>query len=125
MARAPVIHRTVDVDGIEIFYRESGPPDAPVLLLPHGYPSSSFQYRHLLPALGDRWRLIAPDHPGFGYSATPGTERFAYTFDAYAAYLQLYTHHGMRLDREPIAMGDAARHQHRGPDGRPEGHAHG
>ena len=90
MTLAPVTHRTVDVDGITIFYREAGAPDAPVVLLPHGYPSSSFQYRHLLPALGDRWRVIAPDHPGFGYSDTPGPDRFAYTFDAYAAYLQRF-----------------------------------
>ena len=90
MTLAPVAHRTVDLDGITIFYREAGAPDAPVVLLPHGYPSSSFQYRHLLPALGDRWRVIAPDHPGFGYSDTPGPDRFAYTFDAYADYLQRF-----------------------------------
>ena len=63
---ATVVHRTVNVDGIEIFYREAGAADRPVLLLPHGYPCSSFAYRHLLAALGDRWRLVAPDLPGFG-----------------------------------------------------------
>lgn len=66
----PVPHRTVDVDGMNIFYREAGAADAPVVLLPHGYPSS-FQFRNLMPALGDRWRLVAPDYPGFGYSHTP------------------------------------------------------
>ncbi|MET7968437.1 alpha/beta fold hydrolase [Micromonospora sp. NPDC005305] len=81
MAAAPVTHRTVDVDGIATFYREAGAADAPVVLLPHGYPSSSFQFRRLLPALGDRWRLLAPDLPGFGYTrADEGP--FAYTFDA-------------------------------------------
>ncbi|MEU6075093.1 alpha/beta hydrolase [Micromonospora sp. NPDC047074] len=91
MADAAVHHRTVEVDGITIFYREAGPPDAPVVLLPHGYPSSSFQFRNLLPALGDRWRAVAPDHPGFGYSDTPGTDRFAYTFDAHAELLRRFT----------------------------------
>jgi pimeloyl-ACP methyl ester carboxylesterase len=75
------------VDGLQIFYRECGPDDAPVLLLPHGYPCSSFQYRRLMPALADRWRTIAPDFPGFGYSATPSREAFGYDFDAYARLL--------------------------------------
>lgn len=83
-----VEHRTVEIDGIGIFYREAGPKDAPVVLLPHGYPSSSFQFRNLMPALADRWRLIAPDYPGFGYSETP--EAFAYTFDGYADLLDRF-----------------------------------
>ena len=90
MAENAVRHRTVDVDGIAIFYREAGPVDAPVVLLPHGYPSSSFQFRHLLPALADRWHVIAPDYPGFGYSALPDPDRFAYTFDAHAHLLQRF-----------------------------------
>lgn len=57
---ARVAHRTTEIDGVGIFYREAGPPDAPVVLLPHGYPCSSFQFRHVVPALVDRWRLIAP-----------------------------------------------------------------
>jgi pimeloyl-ACP methyl ester carboxylesterase len=87
---AAIRHHTVDIDGIEIFYREAGPEDAPVVLLPHGYPSSSFQYRHLMAALADRWRLVAPDFPGFGYSATPDRSRFAYTFEAYAELLDRF-----------------------------------
>jgi len=67
----PVAHRTIEIDGLDLFYREAGPPDAPAVLLPHGYPCSSFQFRHLLPALGDRWHLLAPDLPGFGLSDTP------------------------------------------------------
>ncbi|GAA3834527.1 alpha/beta fold hydrolase [Streptomyces phyllanthi] len=86
-----VAHRTVDVDGVEVFYREAGPADAPVVLLPHGYPSSSFQYRTLMPVLGDRWRLIAPDFPGFGYSETPGPDRFDYSFAGYARLLERFS----------------------------------
>ncbi|MET9337644.1 alpha/beta hydrolase [Nonomuraea sp. NPDC003804] len=81
-------HRHIDVDGVRTFYREDGPEDAPVVLLPHGYPSSSFQYRHFMPALADRWRLVAPDYPGFGYSATPAD--FPYTFDGYATFLDRF-----------------------------------
>ncbi len=88
MKIASVAHRTVEVDGARTFYREAGRPDAPVVLLPHGYPSSSFQYRHFMAALGDRWRLVAPDYPGFGYSAAPAG--FGYTFDAYATFLRRF-----------------------------------
>lgn len=81
-------HRSIKVDGHSIFYREAGPVDAPVLLLPHGYPCSSFQFRRLMPALADRWRTIAPDFPGFGYSDTPDPAAFGYDFDAYADFLR-------------------------------------
>jgi pimeloyl-ACP methyl ester carboxylesterase len=84
---APVAHRRIEIDGIDVFYREAGPVDGPVVLLPHGYPCSSFQYRHFMAALGDRWRLIAPDLPGFGYSATPDPARFSYSFAGYGAFL--------------------------------------
>ncbi len=104
-ARGPAVHRTVDVEGIEIFYREAGHPDAPVLLLPHGYPGSSFVYRHLLTALADRWRPIAPDLPGFGYSGTPSPDDFGYTFDAYADFLFAFAR-AMRLDRYVIWLHD-------------------
>ena len=86
---APVAHRTAQIAGVPTFYREAGPPDAPVLLLPHGYPCSSFEFRHLMPLLGDRWRLLAPDLPGFGLSGTPAD--FAYTFDGYADWLEQFT----------------------------------
>jgi pimeloyl-ACP methyl ester carboxylesterase len=86
-----VKHRTIEIDGVEIFYRDAGSPNAPVLLLPHGYPSSSFQFRNFMPALADRWHLIAPDYPGFGYSGTPDWTRFAYTFDGYADFLERFT----------------------------------
>lgn len=78
---AAVHHRTTTVDGLEVFYREAGPADAPVLLLLHGYPSSSHMFRHLIPALADRYRVIAPDHIGFGRSGAPSADEMEYTFD--------------------------------------------
>lgn len=78
----PVHHRTARIAGHEVFYRESGNIDSPVLLLLHGYPSSSHMFRHLIPALADRFRVIAPDHIGFGRSAAPAAEDFPYTFAA-------------------------------------------
>ena len=85
-----VRHRTIEIGGVRVFYREAGPPDAPVVLMPHGYPCSSFQYRNLMPALADRWRLLAPDFPGFGYSDTPDPAAFSYTFDGYATLLERF-----------------------------------
>lgn len=80
-AENPVSYRTVDVDGLSIFYREAGPRDAPTILLLHGFPSSSRMYEPLLRRLGDRYHLVAPDYPGFGHSAAPNPGRFTYTFD--------------------------------------------
>ena len=74
-------YRTIKVDGLSIFYREAGPKDAPVILLLHGFPTSSRMFRNLIPALADRYHLIAPDYPGFGYSETPPADQFEYTFD--------------------------------------------
>jgi pimeloyl-ACP methyl ester carboxylesterase len=87
MEQGSVTHRHATIGGHEIFLREAGPAGAPALLLPHGYPCSSFQFRRLMPALADRWRTIAFDWPGFGYSGTPDPESFAYDFDAYAEVL--------------------------------------
>lgn len=83
-ASAQVRYRTAKIDGVELFYREAGPRDAPVLLLLHGFPTSSHMFRDLIPRLADRYRVIAPDYPGFGYSAMPDRSAFAYTFDNYA-----------------------------------------
>lgn len=83
---AIVHHRTVAIAGAEVFYREAGPVGAPVVVLPHGYPCSSFEFRGYMQRLGDEWRLIAPDLPGSGYSATP--ERFAFDFDGFAGFLE-------------------------------------
>ncbi|MEU2756689.1 alpha/beta hydrolase [Streptomyces sp. AD16] len=79
-----VHHRTAEVDGLTVFYREAGPADAPVLLLLHGYPSSSHMFRHLIPALAGPYRVIAPDHIGFGRSSAPDVTEFPYTFEALA-----------------------------------------
>jgi len=79
-----VHHRTATVDGHEIFYREAGPSDAPAIVLLHGYPTSSFMFRELIPLLADDYHVIAPDHLGFGHSAAPLVGEFTYTFDALA-----------------------------------------
>lgn len=73
-------YRTLRVDGLDVFYREAGPVDAPALLLLHGFPSSSRMYEPLLTRMADRWRLIAPDYPGFGHSSAPAPSEFSYTF---------------------------------------------
>ena len=79
----PVVHhRYVTVDGRRFFYREAGEPTAPAVVLLHGFPTSSYMFRHLIPALADRYRVIAPDHLGFGLSDAPPVDQFDYTFDA-------------------------------------------
>ena len=105
MSTAPVTHHRVTVDGIDTFYREAGPRDAPVVLLPHGYPASSYVYRNLMAALGDQWRLIAPDMPGFGYSATPSIDDFGYTFAAYGDFLASFVD-ALNLERYAIWLHD-------------------
>jgi pimeloyl-ACP methyl ester carboxylesterase len=86
-----VSYRSVQVDGLSIFYREAGPKDAPVLLLLHGLPSSSRMYEPLLQRLSDRYHLIAPDYPGFGHSDWPDPTQFAYTFDHIATVMEHVT----------------------------------
>jgi pimeloyl-ACP methyl ester carboxylesterase len=73
---------TIEADGVRIFYREAGPADAPVLLLLHGFPSSSHMFRELIPRLSSRYRVIAPDFPGFGFTAVPEERKYRYTFEA-------------------------------------------
>ena len=85
------MNRKVDVDGLEVFYRDAGPADAPVLLLLHGFPSSSHMFRDLIPKLAGEYRVIAPDLPGFGQSAMPAREVFAYTFDRLARVIDRFT----------------------------------
>jgi len=79
-----VYYHTVKVDGVDIFYREAGPTDGPVVLLLHGFPTSSHMFRRLIPALADRYHVIAPDYPGFGESAEPDHTTFKYSFAHYA-----------------------------------------
>ena len=68
------VHKTIDINGVEVFYREAGPKDAPTILLLHGFPTSSHMFRNLIPALSDRFHLVAPDYPGFGNSTQPGMD---------------------------------------------------
>ena len=84
------IHR-VEADGVTVFYREAGPVHAPVVLLLHGFPASSFQYRELIPRLADRYRVIAPDLPGFGFTEVPDGRHYKYTFDALAKTILAFT----------------------------------
>ena len=85
------LHKTVKVDGLDIFYREAGPKDAPTILLLHGFPTSSQMFRNLIPALSDRFHLVAPDYPGFGNSAMPTVDQFEYTFDRLADVIDGFT----------------------------------
>lgn len=83
-AVATVHYRSADIDGVDLFYREAGPADGPVVLLLHGFPTSSHMFRNLIPLLADRYHVIAPDYPGFGQSGSPERATFAYTFARYA-----------------------------------------
>ena len=84
-------YKTVLIDGVSIFYREAGDPNAPTLLLLHGFPTSSHMYRTLIPLLTDRYHLIAPDLPGFGFSDAPDRARFAYTFEHLTDVIDRFT----------------------------------
>jgi pimeloyl-ACP methyl ester carboxylesterase len=86
-----VTYHTINVDGLSLFYREAGDPSAPTVLLLHGFPSSSRMYDSLLPLLADRYRVIAPDYPGFGHSDTPSPAEFAYTFSHLAEVVAKWT----------------------------------
>jgi pimeloyl-ACP methyl ester carboxylesterase len=88
---APVNYRQVSVDGVSVFYREAGRLDAPVLLLLHGFPTSSHMFRGLIPALADRYRVIAPDLPGFGFTDAPDRASFSYTFARLAELIDRFT----------------------------------
>jgi pimeloyl-ACP methyl ester carboxylesterase len=87
----PTVYRTVQIDGVSIFYREAGPKDAPTILLLHGLPSSSRMFEALLRRLAGDYHLIAPDYPGFGHSDWPDPKLFAYTFDHIATVMQDFT----------------------------------
>jgi pimeloyl-ACP methyl ester carboxylesterase len=103
--RSTFRYSTVNVDGVDIFYREAGPKDAPTLLLLHGFPSSSRMYEPLMPFLAPEFRVIAPDYPGFGNSEAPSPESYAYTFDNIARSIELFTD-ALKLDRYVLFMAD-------------------
>src|SRR6188472_4387081 len=86
----PVTYASIAVDGLNIADREAGDPTNPKLVLLHGFPSSSHQYRDLIRVLADRFHLIAPDYPGFGLSDTPDPATFAYTFDRIASVIERF-----------------------------------
>src|SRR5215468_5996724 len=86
-----VAHRTVKVRDLDIFYREAGPKDGPAVLLLHGFPTSSQMFRNLIPRLADRFRVVAPDYPGFGNSSMPPRDKFSYTFDSLADIVDKFT----------------------------------
>jgi len=81
----------VEADGVSVFYREAGPAIAPAVLLLHGFPASSFQYRELMPRLADQYRVLAPDLPGFGFTEVPARRHYRYSFDALANTLLAFT----------------------------------
>ena len=98
-------HHRIEADGVHVFYREAGPADAPVVLLLHGFPTSSFQYRELIPRLADRYRVIAPDLPGFGFTEVPGKRGYTYTFDALARTMLAFTE-AIKLTRYALYVFD-------------------
>jgi pimeloyl-ACP methyl ester carboxylesterase len=85
-----VSFHTVEADGVSVFYREAGPTDAPVILLLHGYPTSSHMFRELIPRLAGKYRVIAPDLPGFGFTTVPAERKYVYTFDAIARTIEAF-----------------------------------
>ncbi|WCT73065.1 alpha/beta hydrolase [Sphingomonas naphthae] len=116
-----VQYRTLRVGAVEVFYREAGAADAPVLLLLHGFPSASHMFRDLIPRLADRYRLIAPDLPGFGKTRAPERGAFTYSFDALAGVLEGFVD-ALGLDRfalyifdygAPVGLRLAMRHPER------------
>src|SRR5204862_488822 len=86
-----VFYRTLNVEGLEIFYREAGPRDAPTVLLLHGFPSSSHMFRNLIPMLADKYHVIAPDFPGYGESSAPPVNDFDYSFEGLTAVTEKFT----------------------------------
>jgi pimeloyl-ACP methyl ester carboxylesterase len=101
----PTSYRTIQVDGLSVFYREAGSKDAPTLLLLHGLPSSSRMFEPLFARLSDRYHLVAPDYPGLGHSDWPDPRTLAYTFDHYAEIMDHFTE-ALGLVRYTLYMQD-------------------
>ena len=101
-------YSTVEVQGLKIFYREAGTAKAPAVLLLHGFPTSSHMYRDLIPLLADRYHVIAPDLPGFGFSTAPPREKYRYTFDNLARTIDAFTE-TLHLDHYAFRCSTTAR----------------
>src|SRR6266851_7477297 len=97
--------RKMEADGVQVFYRAAGDPTAPVVLLPHGFPASSFMFRELIPRLADHYRVIAPDLPGFGFTEVPAERKYAYSFDGLAVTIEAFTQ-ALKLDRFALYVFD-------------------
>ena len=97
--------RQVEADGVRVFYREAGAPDAPAILLLHGFPASSFMYRELIPRLAARYRVIAPDLPGFGFTDVPAARNYKYSFEAIARTITVFTE-AIHLNRYALYIFD-------------------
>ena len=105
-ATSSMAYRRTQVQGLEVFYREAGSQDAPTLVLLHGFPSSSHMFRELIPKLSDRFHIIAPDFIGFGYSARPTVNEFAYTFDNLASVVETFLLRELKLKKFSIYVQD-------------------
>ena len=101
----PVHYRYVEADGVRVFYREAGNPERPTLLLLHGYPSASYQFRDLIPLLSDTFHLVAPDLPGFGFTEVPDERHYVYSFDALGETLTAFVD-ALKLERYALYMFD-------------------
>jgi pimeloyl-ACP methyl ester carboxylesterase len=86
-----VFHRTIKIEGQEIYYREAGDRDHPTVLLLHGFPTSSHMFRNLIPELAEQYHVVAPDYPGFGQSSMPSVDEFEYTFDHLSDIIEQFT----------------------------------
>ena len=86
-----VSHNVVKIDGLDVFYREAGDRSKPTILLLHGFPTSSQMFRNLIPQLADKYHVVAPDYPGFGYSSMPKVNEFDYSFDNLANVVEKFT----------------------------------
>jgi pimeloyl-ACP methyl ester carboxylesterase len=105
MEAAPTSIHKIDADGVRVFYRAAGDPTRPVVLLLHGFPSSSFQFRELIPRLATQYRVIAPDLPGFGFTEIPAGRHYAYTFGGLAMTIDAFTR-ALDLDRYAMYVFD-------------------
>jgi pimeloyl-ACP methyl ester carboxylesterase len=97
--------RKLETDGVQVFYRLAGDPSAPVVLLLHGFPTSSFMFRELIPRLADRYRVIAPDLPGFGFTEVPAARKYTYSFDSLATTIEKFTE-ALKLTRYALYIFD-------------------